>query len=147
MLLCGGNHVVGDICGNVKLTWPNVAHSTDVAGKVRGASSGEDVNRIWRKDLGDANATSTPDGTALPFYSRRRSGELDERYMLPCKSVMLDVGGRSGVFGGRELSWRDVTDASEGVPECLITSGGFSASEDFARKQTVVEVLASFGDV
>ena len=45
---------------------------------------------------------------------------------------MVVLGGSSRVVGDRELSRGDVADASVGVYENL-NSGGFSASEDFAR--------------
>ena len=59
---------------------------------------------------------------------------------------MFDVGGMSGVFGGKVLSRGDVTDASEVVPESLITSGGFSALENIAGRQADARVVASYGD-
>ena len=85
--------------------------------------------------------------TAGLIYIKKRSGVLGFRDMPPCNSVTFDVSGRSIVFGGRELSRGDVTDAHEDVPEIFITSSGFSALEDIAREQADARAVASYGDV
>ena len=133
----GSNYVLGDSCGDVKSTCSVVAHSSDVAGNVGGVTPREDVNQILREELGNANITSNP----------VRSGVSNDQDLPLCISVMFDVGGRSRVFGGKELSWGEVTDASEGLPESLITSGGFLASKDFALQQADARLEALYGNV
>ena len=48
---------------------------------------------------------------------------------------MFDVASGSGTVGGVELSRENVTNPSEGAPENLVTSGGFSSLEDIAQRQ------------
>ena len=48
---------------------------------------------------------------------------------------MFDVASGSGPVGGVELSRRNGTDPSEGVPDSFVTSGGFSTLEGIPRHQ------------
>ena len=49
--------------------------------------------------------------------------------------MVFGVASGSETLGGVELSKENVTDPSEGVPESLVTSGGFSTLEGIARRQ------------
>ena len=141
--LSGSVDAVGDKCGDGRSVRPNVAHSSDVTGYISGVSPGEHVNQILREELGGSNATSTPLRTNWPSYSKSRTRVLAERDMPQCKSVRFDMGRRSRDFGGRELPRGYVTDASEIVPESLITSGAFSALEDIAQRQADARVVVA----
>ena len=52
-----------------------------------------------------------------------------------CKAVLFDVASESGTVRGAGLSKGNDTNTSEGVPELLVTSGGFSALEGIAQCQ------------
>ena len=52
------------------------------------------------------------------------------------------VSGR-GTVGGEELSRGNATNASEGVPESFVTSGGFSALEGIVRRQADERVVGA----
>ena len=70
-----------------------------------------------------------------PIYSKRRSSVLREPDEPACKSVVFDVASGSGTVGGVGLSKEGISGPSEGVSESFVTSGGFSTSEGFARRQ------------
>ena len=78
-----GVAVVGDNCGNMRCACPDVAHSSVVASIVSGLPLGEDVNLVFREELGGSNVTSTPVRTFRPIYSESRRVVLDERIVPP----------------------------------------------------------------
>ena len=90
---------------------------------------------------------STPVRAVWLINNKRRSSELDEQDVPPCKSVPFDLAGKSGGVGGRDLSRNFVTDASESVSKSLITSGGLSILEGFARQQIDERVVGFREDV
>ena len=87
-------------------------------------SPDEETNRILREDLCNANITSSPKRAAWPIYTKRRSSVLGGQEEPRCKVVMFDVARGSGT-GGAVESRGNETVTSEGVPESLVTSGGF----------------------
>ena len=123
-ILCGDTDVGKDDGGKRQSVFPNVTVDGNVGD--RRLSPGEEINQILREDLGRAKITSTPKKATWPIYSKRRSSVLREPDEPVCKAVVFDVASGSGTVGGIELSRGTVTDPSEGVPESVVTSGGFS---------------------
>ena len=62
-----------------------------------------------------------------------------------CKAVMLDVVSGSGTVGAVE-SRRNATMTIEGLPESLVTSGGFSVPEGSARRQADERIVGTVKD-
>ena len=52
-----------------------------------------------------------------------------------CKRLMFDVASVSGTVRGVEVSTKKATNISEGVPEKIVTSGGFSTLDGIAQCQ------------
>ena len=100
----------------------------------RRLSPNEETNRILREDSCNANITSTPKRVAWPMYTERRSSVVSGGEERHCKTVMFDVAGGSDPVGAVESRGTE-TFTSEGVPESLVTSGGFSVLEGIARRQ------------
>ena len=134
-ILCVNVGIGVDGGGNGQSVCPNVTPSEDVIEY----SPGKETDRIQREELGRGNITSTPERAAWPIYTgpftKRRGSVLGEQEVPLCKAVIFDVASGSGTVGGVELSRENVTDRSEGVPESLVTGGGFSTLEGIARRQ------------
>ena len=109
----------------------------DVDEDDRSLSLGEEINQTLREELGSENTTSSPKTVSWPIYTKKRSGELSEQDEPPYKAVIFDVASRRGTVGGGELSRGNATNASEGVPQSFVTSGGFSTLEGIADERVV----------
>ena len=102
-----------------------------------------DIDRTLRKHLSSVLVTLTPVRAFWPLYSIKRSSVLEEQDAPNRKVAMFDEAGKcKGVRGG-ESSGPDVTDASEGVPRSLITSGGFSVLESIAPRKLKKELAVT----
>ena len=134
-ILCGSVGIGENGGGNGQSVCPNVSPDGDIGTDVGRCSSGEETDRILRKEFGSANITSTPRRISWPIYTKKRGSVLDEQEGPLCKAVMFDMVSGSGTVGGVELSRENVTDRSEGVPESFVTSGVFSTLEGIARRQ------------
>ena len=133
--LCGGVGFEDDRVYKRQFLCPNVTIGGDFEADERRLSTGEEINQILREELGSANINSNPKRAAWPIYSKRRSSMLSKQDETLCKAVMFDVATGSGTVGGVELSRGNATNASEGVPESFVTSGGFSTLEGFSQRQ------------
>ena len=94
----------------------------------------EEVDRIWREDLGGSRVTSTPVKGLWPIYSKRRSGVLEGHEAPPCKSIKFGVTDKIGAFESGSLSRSCITEVSGGVEGRDFTIGGFLTLEVIAKK-------------
>ena len=134
-ILCGNVGIGEDGGGNGQSVCPNVTPGEDVGTDVIKYSSGEETDPIFREELGRANITSTPRRAACPIYTKRRGSVLGEQEGPLCEAVMFDVASGIGNVRGAGLSKGNATNTNEGVPESLVTSGGFSVLEGIAQRQ------------
>ena len=131
-ILCGSVGVREDGSGIRQSVYPNVTGDEGIVPGERRLSPDNEVNRVLSEELGSAAICSTPKRAVWPIYTKRRSIVLGDQGEPLCKVVMLDVVG--GTVGAVE-SRRNVTMKSGGVPERVVTSGGFSVLESIARCQ------------
>ena len=133
--LCGRVGVEDNAGYNRQSVCPNVTIDGDVDVDERWLSPGEKLNQILREELGRAKITSTPERAAWPIYTKRRTSVLSEQDEPFCKAMIFDVDSGGVTVGGVELSRRNATNTSEGVPESFVTSGGFSTLQGIAQRQ------------
>ena len=141
-ILCGSTGVGEDGRGNRQSVYPNVTGDEGIVPGGRRLSQDDEVNRVLLEDLGSTAICSTPKKAVWPIYTKRRSSVLDEPGGPVCKAVMLDVGSGSGTVGAAE-SRGNVTMTSGGVPESVVTSGGFSVLESIARRQADERIVGT----
>ena len=134
-ILCGSVGIGEDGGGNGQPVCLNMSPGGDIGSDVERCSPGEETDRILQKEFGSANITSTPKKISWPIYTKKRGSVLGEQEGPLCKAVIFDVASGSGIVEGVEVSRKNVTDRSEGVPESFVTSGGFSTLEGIARHQ------------
>ena len=133
-ILCGSIGVGEDGRGNRQSVCPNVTGDEGIVpGDIR-LSLDDKGNRVLLAELGSAAICSTPKKAVWPIYTKRRSSVLGEEGGPLCKAVMLDVVIGRETIGAVE-SRGNVTMTSGGVPESVVTSGGFSVLESIARRQ------------
>ena len=144
-ILYGSTGVGEDGRGNRQSVYPNVTGGEGIVPGGRRLSQDDEVNRVLLEDLGSTAICSTPKKAVWPFYTKRRSSVLDEPGGPVCKTVMLDVRSGSGTVGAAE-SRGNVTMTSGGVPESVVTSGGFSVLESIARRQADERILGTSMD-
>ena len=132
---CRNNDVEEEGCDSRQSVCPNVTVGGDVDVGDRRFSPCVEINQILREELGSANVRSNAKENAWPVYSKRRSSVLKEPDEPACKVMVFDVAIGSGTVGGVEFSSGNVNDPSEGLPEKLVTSGGFCTLEGKSLRQ------------
>ena len=133
-ILCGSAGVGEDGRGNRQTVYPNVTGDEGIVPAERRLSQDDEFNRVLLEELGSTAICSTPKKAVWPIYTKTRSSVLSESGGPLYRAVMLDVVSGSGTVGAAE-SRGNVTMASGGVPESVVTSGGFSVLESIARRQ------------
>ena len=141
-ILCGSTGVGEDGRVNRQSVYPNVTGDEGIVPGGRRLSQDDEVNRVLLEDLGSTAICSTPKKAVWPIYTKRRSSVLDEPGGPVCKAVMLEVGSGSGTVGAAE-SRGIVTLTSGGVPESVVTGGGFSVLESIARRQADERIVGT----
>ena len=141
-ILCGSTGVGEDGRGNRQSVYPNVTGDEGIVPGGRRLSQDDEVNRVLLEDQGSTAICSTPKKAVWPTYTKTRSSVLDEPGGPVCIAVMLDVGSGSGTVGAAE-SRVNVTMTSGGVPESVVTSGGFSVLESIARRQADERIVGT----
>ena len=98
--IVSGNIGVGeDGGGNRQSVCPNVTLGEDVGADDGTCSPGEENNQILREEQGSANITSTPNKSARPICTKKRSSVLAEHDEPLGKAVMVDVASGSRTVG------------------------------------------------
>ena len=141
-ILCGSAGVREDGRDDRQSMYLNVTGDDGIVQGERRLSQDDEVDRVLLEELGSTGICSTPKKAVWPIYTKRRSSVLDEPGGPLRKTVMLDVVSGSGTVGVAE-SRGNVTMTSGGVPESVVTSGGFSVLESIARRQADERIVGT----